>query len=742
MNLSKRYSRLSLRWKILVPFLTVSLTVSFTCAYLLGRSLEDQIYERANEEVQHEASLAGAYLERELSYIVSQLTLAVEEGKWLTGSKGTIEGALANVDVVSVMRMLGVGAESLVNADFAKVVSANGRTLFEVNSDFLTARPLNDGELLSKALAGTSSGDVVMSTDGARAYLVASAALPDYGTGKGAILLGTKVDQEILEALGLPTRTLFAYTADGIAACSSYSFRNAEWEQTFSTAAEGLQTVGGEQYVMATAPVNVDGEPSAIRVATVMPVAALAAQAGSDWTRTWLIFAVGAAVLILAGLIVTRHVVHPVQQLTAATGRLKDGDFDARIEVTRDDELGVLARAFNTMGEELKTRDARLTESFNEVKRLSETDALTGLLNHRTITECLAHELARAQRYGSRFGVVIIDLDNFKLLNDTYGHPVGDEALRHLSRMLVRETRAADFIARSGGDEFMLILPECGPAEVSGAAEKLQAAVTAAAFEAPDGSRVPIRMSVGVSCYPEDGQDVNTLIALADANLYLSKSRGGDTVTGAQMDDLSLEDISAFGMLGSLVTIVDNKDRYTRHHSEEVTQFAILLGKALGLSHESQRVLRVAGLLHDVGKIGVPDRILRKPGRMTEEEYEVIKQHTLLGDAIIAAIPDLAEIRAAVAGHHERYDGAGYPTGLAGEKIPFLARILSVTDSYSAMITDRPYRKALSKEQAVAELIAGKGGQFDPVCVDAFLKALHDAEKPPVAPRAVTLSES
>ena len=325
--------------------------------------------------------------------------------------------------------------------------------------------------------------------------------------------------------------------------------------------------------------------------------------------------------------------------------------------------------------------------------------------------------------------MIIIDLDNFKLLNDTYGHPFGDEALRGFGRMLVEQMREVDSIGRHGGDEFMVVLPECGPLEIAGAAEKLQSVLADNPLEAPDGGLVPMRMSLGVACYPEDGQDLNTLIALADANLYLSKSRGGGTVTGAQMGDLSPEDVTVYGMLGSLVTIVDNKDRYTRHHSEEVTDFAITLGKELGLSDESQKVLRVAGLLHDIGKIGVPDRILRKPGRLTADEYETIKQHTLLGDAIVAAIPDLTEVRAAVLAHHERYDGRGYPNRLAGEAIPLLGRILAVTDAYSAMITDRPYRKALTIEEALAELVAGKGTQFDPQCVDAFIMAMSASDE-------------
>jgi diguanylate cyclase (GGDEF)-like protein/putative nucleotidyltransferase with HDIG domain len=408
---------------------------------------------------------------------------------------------------------------------------------------------------------------------------------------------------------------------------------------------------------------------------------------------------------------------------------VKDGEFDTRIKVKGDDEIGNLARAFNTMSQELETRDARLTETFNEVKKLSEIDPLTGLLNHRMITEQIGRELARAKRYRSRFGLMVMDLDNFKLLNDTYGHPVGDDALRQISRLLVEHSRRVDSIGRHGGDEFMLVLPECGPAEMTGAAEKLQSVFAETGFRAPDGSVVPIKASIGVACYPADGDDMNTLIALADAHLYLSKSQGGGTVTGAQMEDVSAEDLGAFGILGSLVTVVDNKDRYTRHHSEEVTNIALSIASTLGLSEQSQRVLRVAGLLHDIGKIGVPDRILRKPGSLTDEEYAVIKQHSVLGDAIIAAVPDLDEIRAVVLSHHERYDGRGYPNGAKGDKIPLMARILAVADAYSAMVTDRPYRKALSNEEAIAELVAGRGSQFDPDCVDAFSKATEDSDK-------------
>ena len=732
MNLLKPYSRLSLRWKILLPFLGLSLLVSFIGSYLLGRSLEGRIYDQAGEEVRQEARLAASYLEREQEYLVSSLRISVQEAALLRGTQASVGEAMASFGSAALPEVLGFGSDSAANVDLVKVTGPEGETYFEMHGEMLADRTLDDGELISRVLEGESMGTLLATTDLGSAYLVGAAPLPVSETESGVLVVGTKIDQAMLASIELPERTLFAFTDEGIIACSEHRGRydDEAWTKAIQTTNEGSVEVNDSRYVLASERVEAEGMPSPVRLAVAVTLDPLVAKAQGDWRVTWLIFAAGAVFLVGVGLLVTGRLVRPVQRLTAATARLKSGEFDTNIDIDSEDEIGDLAKAFNVMSQELAIRDARLTESFNEVKRLSELDPLTGLLNHRMITEQIGRELARAKRYGGRFGVIVMDLDDFKLLNDTYGHPVGDEALRQISRLLVEQSRKVDSVGRHGGDEFMLVLPECGPAEMTGAAEKLRSVFAEAGFHAPDGNVVPIKMSMGVACYPYDGDDVNTLIALADAHLYLSKSRGGGTVTGVQIENASAEEVSAFGMLGSLVTIVDNKDRYTRHHSEEVTELALTIAGGLGLSEESQRVLRVAGLLHDIGKIGVPDRILRKPGRLTEEEYEVIKQHSVLGDAIIAAIPDLGEIRAAVLAHHERYDGRGYPNGLSGDRIPLMARILGVADAYSAMTTDRPYRKALSREEALAELIAGKGGQFDSDCVDAFAKALEQSDTP------------
>ncbi len=391
------------------------------------------------------------------------------------------------------------------------------------------------------------------------------------------------------------------------------------------------------------------------------------------------------------------------------------------------DELALASSLAELAGEAVRT--AKLVK---RLQRLSETDSLTGLANHRRIHDLLALEQARAERYGTHFSLAMIDIDGFKLLNDTHGHPAGDTVLRQIAGMLAESTRASDIVGRYGGDEFLLILPETAPTEAAALADKLRAALAQTPYVTPTGERIPLCASFGIAAYPNDGRDGNELVAVADANLYASKRRGGDAVTGGEeAEALQSDDPGTYGLFESLVIAVDNKDCYTRCHSEEVTEHALAIAEALGLSEKSRGVLRIAGLLHDVGKIGIPDRILRKPGRLSEAEYEVVKGHSALGGTIIAAIPDVEEIRAAIVSHHERYDGAGYPDGRASSEIPLLGRILAVADTYSAMTTDRPYRKALTHQEALAELRACSGTQFDPAIVEVFVGIVGDGAQVP-----------
>lgn len=353
-------------------------------------------------------------------------------------------------------------------------------------------------------------------------------------------------------------------------------------------------------------------------------------------------------------------------------------------------------------------------------------DSVTELLNHRAFQQRIENLLHKATDSEDVVSVMVTDLDNFKLFNDTYGHLVGDEVLRIVGRAITRSVPEASIVARFGGDEFVVALPGV-PAETS---QEIAQAITQMLVEegyrqANEQRVIPIGISIGIAVFPVDGKNRHELLMVADRNLYEAKVSGAGIAasTDEQRTNRALKAHSSFETLDALITAVDNKDRYTRKHSEEVTEYALWIAEEIGLSEESMRQLRVAGLLHDVGKIGVPDEILRKPGRLTPEEFETMQRHPRLGALIVGAIPGMTEVVDGVRYHHERWDGQGYPDQLFETDTPLFGRILAVADAFSAMTTDRPYRAGMDWKTALQNISNGMGTQFDPELAAAFLKA-------------------
>ncbi len=360
-------------------------------------------------------------------------------------------------------------------------------------------------------------------------------------------------------------------------------------------------------------------------------------------------------------------------------------------------------------------------------------DSLTTLLNHRAFQTRLEEEVARARRGGQSLAVVMIDLDGFGGVNNAHGHQAGDVTLLAVARCLRDQTRQADVAARYGGDEFTLILPETALDEALDTAERIRSEL-ARLTVAHGAQAIRITASIGVAVMPDHATTREDLIGAADNASYAAKRAGKDRVRRAEAgalphDPLALAarlDDANLATVEALASTVDAKDAYTRGHSGRVAAYAAAIAGSLGLPAADVARIRQAGVLHDVGKIGVPDAILLKPGQLSDEEFAVIKQHPEIGERILRGLPFLAEILPAVRHHHERWDGCGYPDGLAGDAIPADAAILAVADSLDAMTSSRTYRVALPLAEAIRRVREGAGAQYDPRVVAAFNRALAD----------------
>ncbi len=381
---------------------------------------------------------------------------------------------------------------------------------------------------------------------------------------------------------------------------------------------------------------------------------------------------------------------------------------------------------------QVEERNQALAAANGRLEALATTDALTGLPNHRAMVTALDLELERAHRFGRPCALLFLDLDHFKALNDGYGHAAGDAVLRELAAVARRALRGVDTLGRWGGEEFVALLPEASAAAATEAAERVRAAVAAHAF--PVGGGAHLTCSLGVATYPAHAAARDGLVDAADRAMYAAKRLGRNQVRAA--DDPaaaalaaeragdSREEAALAGTVEALAALVDARDAYTGGHAHDVAVLALRVALALGLDAAEARMVGLAARLHDVGKVAVPDAILRKPGRLTEEEWAVMRTHPAVGGDVVGRAPALRALAPIIRAHHERWDGRGYPDGLAGEGIPLAARIIAVVDAYEVMTTGRPYRAARDRAGALDELRRHAGAQFDPAAVAALADLL------------------
>jgi diguanylate cyclase (GGDEF)-like protein len=363
----------------------------------------------------------------------------------------------------------------------------------------------------------------------------------------------------------------------------------------------------------------------------------------------------------------------------------------------------------------------RSVHSALKAMRLALTDPLTGLGNHRHFHERLQHDLDKAQEEGFALTLVLLDIDNFKQINDRYGHPTGDKVLAQVAARL----RQGGEAFRLGGDEFALLLARRDEHEGLSIARSIIERMSETEVEVGE----VLNMSAGVATYPQHGVERSELVRVADSALYLAKDQGKNTVRVYRPDVIELAELRRLAegpdraarlrAAASLAHAVDARDAYTGSHSYMVGELAARVAKRMGLDSESIELTRLAGSLHDLGKLAIPEEILRKPGPLNEAERLVLERHPQIGYRMLDSL-GVEPVATWVLHHHERWDGHGYPEQKAGDDIPLGARILFVADAYDAMTTDRVYRGRLSHDRAIAELERCAGTQFDPDVVAAF----------------------
>jgi diguanylate cyclase (GGDEF)-like protein len=385
-----------------------------------------------------------------------------------------------------------------------------------------------------------------------------------------------------------------------------------------------------------------------------------------------------------------------------------------------------------------RTAQARISRQTVALLDTTRRDPVTGLMNHGAVVTALAEKIEQARGGDAPVVIALVDIDGFRLLNETYGHAVGDSTLCTVAAVIGQRVEADAVVGRYGPDEFLIVADGAQAGPLEAAVEQLQIQLATDAIDVDVTDRVPISVSAGISLFPGDGDAVTTLIAKAIDALAEAKASGGDAIRVAGHLPMATAEAKTFDVFQGLILAVDTKDRYTKRHCEDVARYSVFLARRLGLDEETVRTIRLAGLLHDVGKIGIPDAVLRKPGRLTAEEFRVVKQHVALGDMIVRELPNIDVIRAGVRHHHERWDGTGYLDALAREDIPLVARVLAVADAFSAMTTTRPYRKALSVDGALRRLEDASATQLDPSLVSLFVEGvttLPDAPLPGVVDR-------
>lgn len=364
----------------------------------------------------------------------------------------------------------------------------------------------------------------------------------------------------------------------------------------------------------------------------------------------------------------------------------------------------------------------KIAQLERELRARRTSDPLTSLPLLDVLTGRLGQEIERSRRHGQPLTVAVADVDGFRALNAHHGRRTGDDVLKAVGALLADATRETDVVSRSGADEFVVLLPETATAEALQAFERIFLELEALRV----GELESIPVSVGIAQWVR-GTKSEQLLAMAGSRVDVARSLGGGRAVASDAADApgEREPRPQGDVIAALAEALLERDRYTGEHSESVVDLVEAVARGLALSATEVDHVKAAALLHDIGKVAIPDEVLNKPGPLDDDEWKIMREHPVIGERILRVIPGMGPIARIVRHEHERFDGGGYPDGVGGDQIPIGARIILACDAYHAMTSDRPYRKGMSHAEAVRELADNAGSQFDPRVTELLIGTLY-----------------
>ncbi|MBS1716276.1 MAG: diguanylate cyclase [Armatimonadetes bacterium] len=624
----------------------------------------------------------------------------------------TIDGKVDTATISQAAKYL----QDQTDADGLLITDKDGNV---IGMSGVHATPARLKDRIAHALDGQEAGGLIESDGKLLLAVTIPISVGEYT--KGSISSFSKIDRSTVQELKTSLDSELAFVSNGRIIASSVDGISLP---SHSDTIEAVR-IDGNVYLSYMQPLQqsmFDGGCSVIAIKSFD-------QAASKYSKLFVLLMIILGVSCLLSLAVfskiSDEISKPIEETAEYAHEIQKGNWDAEIRLTGGGEILGLQTAMKEMVQ-------TIVESQNRLLAMLYLDPLTDLVNHRRFKEEVGEAAAKANEEGTPLSIIMFDIDRLGEINKRFGHDQGDEILKGFGKILAGIQTPEVLACRYGGEEFALLLQDCDVDAATEFAKKILPQLTGISAE--------VKPTASCGCAElKPGDDYESVLFAAEIALNRAKQLGrgqvGKFESQNENEELDAASLHRYLKDGSLATIqalaaaVDAKDSYTNGHSERVARYAVDLARAVGADEDTVDLVYRTGTLHDVGKIGVPDDILKKPGRLTDEERAIMETHPALGEVIVRKVPGLEETLPGVRHHHERYDGKGYPDGLAGDRIPWLARILAIADTYDAMTSDRPYRKGLDVDFALSEIEKGAGSQFDPEMVKVFVEIIRSTRR-------------